>query len=75
VGERGHQFVCGEQGEWRRQNEIWQKTLDVRTGLFVAEKLITKNDARVCYEPESTTVSAARPAIADCAALVPAASM
>jgi vancomycin resistance protein VanW len=49
VEERGHRFVRGVDGQVYRENELWRRTVDRRTGDTVSVKRITRNHARVGY--------------------------
>lgn len=48
IEERNHQFLKRE-GKIYRQNEIWRRTVDKRTGLTVKEELLIKNFSEVKY--------------------------
>lgn len=49
IEEREHQFYkIGE--KTFRQNEIWRKIIDKRTGVYVSEELLIKNNSEVKYE-------------------------
>lgn len=49
VFEKNHRFLTKD-GKNFRENEIWRKLVDRRTGNLVAEELIVKNFAEVKYE-------------------------
>lgn len=49
IEERNHQFVK-ENGRNFRENEIWRKVIDKKTGEFVEESLLIKNFSEVKYE-------------------------
>lgn len=51
IFEKNHAFLK-VQNEYFRQNEIWRKIIDRRTGNEVGEELLTKNYARVTYTPD-----------------------
>ena len=48
IEERNHQFLKRD-GKNYRQNEIWRKTVDKRTGQKVKEELLIKNFSEVKY--------------------------
>jgi vancomycin resistance protein VanW len=53
VKEKEHQFLKID-GQFYRRNEIWrEKILKFESGKVVETELLTKNFARVTYEPES----------------------
>jgi vancomycin resistance protein VanW len=53
VFEQDHQFLKID-GQFFRKNEIWrEKTLKFQSGKVIGRELITKNFARVTYEPAS----------------------
>lgn len=49
VEERAHRFVRGTDGRVFRENELWRRTVDRRTGETVSVELITRNHAEVGY--------------------------
>ena len=49
IEEREHQFYKKD-GKTFRQNEIWRRTVNKRTGNFVHEELLIKNNSEVKYE-------------------------
>jgi len=49
VEERDHRFVRGDDGRIFRENELWRRTVDRRTGETVSFELITRNHAEVGY--------------------------
>lgn len=49
IEERAHQFYKRD-GKTFRQNEIWRWTVDKRTGEYIHEELVIKNDSEVKYE-------------------------
>lgn len=49
IEERAHQFYKRD-GNTFRQNEIWRWTVDKRTGEYMHEELLIKNDSEVKYE-------------------------
>lgn len=49
IEEREHQFYKKD-GKTFRQNEIWRKTINKRTGDFKHEELLIKNNSEVKYE-------------------------
>lgn len=49
VEEREHRFVRGPDGRVYRENELWRRTVDRRTGDTVAAERITRNHALVGY--------------------------
>lgn len=49
IEERNHRFLRID-GKNHRENEIWRKTIDKRTGELVKEELIIKNHSEVKYE-------------------------
>jgi vancomycin resistance protein VanW len=49
VEERDHRFVRGGGGRVFRENELWRRTVDRRTGDTVSFELITRNHAEVGY--------------------------
>ncbi len=50
IQERGHKFVRDPDGRVFRDNEIWRRSVDRRTGRMLGEELITANHALVTYE-------------------------
>lgn len=48
--ERNHRFYRGDNGKVFRENEIWRKEVDKRTGLFIGEQRLIRNHAEVKYE-------------------------
>lgn len=49
IEERNHRFLQVD-GKNYRENEIWRKTIDKRTGNYVDETMLIKNFAEVKYE-------------------------
>ncbi len=49
IEEKNHKFIQNN-GENFRQNEIWRKTVEKRTGNCIDEKLLIKNFSKVKYE-------------------------
>lgn len=49
IEEREHQFYRHNEKDYR-QNEIWRRTIDKRTGDCVGEELLIKNNSEVKYE-------------------------
>jgi len=49
VEERGHRFVRGPDGAIYRDNELWRRVVDRRTGETVECNLVTRNHALVAY--------------------------
>lgn len=49
VEEHGHRFARGQDGAVYRDNELWRRTVDRRTGETVARTLLTRNHALVAY--------------------------
>jgi len=49
VEEHGHRFVRGPDGLVFRDNELWRRVVDRRTGETVERTLITRNHALVAY--------------------------
>ena len=57
VEERDHRFVRGSDGRVYRQNELWRRTVDRRTGDTIGRDLVTRNHALVGYEVDATSVT------------------
>lgn len=49
VEERDHRFVRGPDGQVYRENELWRRTVDRRTGDTITVERITRNHALVGY--------------------------
>jgi vancomycin resistance protein VanW len=49
IEERNHKFIKIENKNYR-QNEIWKKTVDKKTGNYIEETLLIKNFSEVKYE-------------------------
>lgn len=49
VEEREHRFVRGADGQVYRENELWRRTVDRRTGDTVSDERIARNHALVGY--------------------------
>jgi vancomycin resistance protein VanW len=49
VEERGHRFVRSADGRTYRDNELWRRTVDRRTGDLLAEALVCRNHCEVKY--------------------------
>lgn len=49
IEERKHRFYK-QNGKTFRENEIWRRTVDKRTGMSVGEELLIKNNSEVKYE-------------------------
>jgi vancomycin resistance protein VanW len=49
VEEDGHRFERGADGLVYRDNELWRRVVDRRTGETVERTLITRNHALVAY--------------------------
>jgi vancomycin resistance protein VanW len=49
IDERDHRFVRGPDGHVFRDNELWRRTVDRRTGDTVGAERITRNHAEVGY--------------------------
>lgn len=49
IEKRNHKFLR-ENGKNYRQNEIWRKTIDKRTGNYINEELLIKNFSEVKYD-------------------------
>jgi vancomycin resistance protein VanW len=49
VDECGHRFIRGPDGSVYRDNELWRRVVDRRTGETVVRTLITRNHALVAY--------------------------
>jgi vancomycin resistance protein VanW len=58
VEERGHRFVGGLDGCVFRENELWRRTVDRRTGETIDVQLITRNRAQVGYEVDPARLDA-----------------
>lgn len=48
IEERNHQFLKQNEKKYR-QNEIWRKTIDKKTGQIIKEELLIKNFSEVKY--------------------------
>lgn len=53
--EREHKFYKKNEKNFR-QNEIWRRTIEKRTGICIYEELLIKNDSEVKYSIESNLV-------------------
>ena len=49
VEEVGQRFTRGDDGRVYRENELWRRTVDVRSGETIDRRLITRNHAMVAY--------------------------
>jgi vancomycin resistance protein VanW len=49
VDECGHRFVRGPDGAIYRDNELWRRVVDRRTGETVERRMVTRNHALVAY--------------------------
>ena len=56
IEEREHRFVSDGDGRVFRQNELWRRTIDRRTGEIVSLELITRNHAEVGYKVDPALV-------------------
>ena len=50
------EFFSREADGIYRNNEIWRRKIDVRTGDCVEETLLRKNHAKIAYDPAGLTV-------------------
>ena len=60
VEERDHRFVSVDGGRVFRQNELWRRTIDRRTGETVSFELIASNHAEVGYRVEPALIEDSR---------------
>ncbi len=56
VEEVGHRFIRGEAGDVYRENELWLRTVDRRTGMLLDRRCIARNHARVAYPVEEAVI-------------------
>jgi vancomycin resistance protein VanW len=62
VEERGHHFQRAADGAIYRDNELWRRVVDRRTGETVEQRMITRNHAAVAYPVPDELLEAPEPA-------------
>jgi len=63
VEEIGHRFVRAADGLVYRENELWRRVVDRRSGATVERTLITRNHSLVAYPVADELVEAAAPVV------------
>ena len=56
VEERDHRFSRGADGRIYRDNELWRRAIDERSGQTVELALVTRNHALVKYPVDAATI-------------------
>uniref|UniRef100_A0ABW6K6R9 VanW family protein n=1 Tax=Cytobacillus spartinae TaxID=3299023 RepID=A0ABW6K6R9_9BACI len=56
IDERNHRFIKND-GKTFRENEIWRKVVDKKTGNYIGETLLIKNFSEVKYEVSDKDIS------------------
>lgn len=59
VEESGHRFVREADGRVYRENELWRRVVDRRTGVTIDRTLVTRNHGLVAYPVEEALLEAA----------------